>query len=468
MGKTITIDGGGTKVEDPVSSVLTLGLESLLLVILIYLSNFFSSSETALTLMSKVKIKEFLEEKEENSEKASYIHLFNKYLTTILISNNLVNLLASSISTLIFLNLLRNMSEEFVAIVSTLFITTILLIFGEITPKVLARSDPERVFRRSIGVIRFLTRVLDPIGRLLVKTADGIISLRHGKKVSEDLFITEEDIVSIVQVGGEMGVIEEEEERIIKRAFEMKQIAVKEIMTPRVDIVAIEENQTVKDLIELVEDEGYSRIPVYKETIDNIVGICYAKDVLSILAAKDCEEVKGMKVKDIMREALYVPETMNIDELLKILKAKKIHIAIVVDEYGGTAGIVTLEDIIEELFGNIMDEYDYDEISGIRKIDERTFVVDGTTPINDIEIELRVQFPETEYETIAGYLLEHFKRIPNVGEEAVIGNLYFKILAVGKNRIEKVMIKILGREEINGGSGETGENGSGSQEKGVR
>ncbi|MBZ4661096.1 MAG: hypothetical protein JG779_250, partial [Thermotoga sp.] len=121
-----------------------------------------------------------------------------------------------------------------------------------------------------------------------------------------------------------------------------------------------------------------------------------------------------------------------------------------------------------ELFGNIMDEYDYDEISGIRKIDERTFVVDGTTPINDIEIELRVQFPETEYETIAGYLLEHFKRIPNVGEEAVIGNLYFKILAVGKNRIEKVMIKILGREEINGGSGETGENGSGSQEKGVR
>ncbi|WP_334099982.1 hemolysin family protein [Thermotoga petrophila] len=454
--------------EDPVSSVLTLGLESLLLVILIYLSNFFSSSETALTLMSKVKIKEFLEEKEEKSAKESYIHLFNKYLTTILISNNLVNLLASSISTLIFLNLLRNMSEEFVAIVSTLFITTILLIFGEITPKVLARSDPERVFRRSIGTIRFLTRVLDPIGRLLVKIADGIISLRHGKKVSEDLFITEEDIVSIVQVGGEMGVIEEEEERIIKRAFEMKQIAVKEIMTPRVDIVAIEENQTVKDLIELVEDEGYSRIPVYKETIDNIVGICYAKDVLSILAAKDCEEVKGMKVKDIMREALYVPETMNIDELLKILKAKKIHIAIVVDEYGGTAGIVTLEDIIEELFGNIMDEYDYDEISGIRKIDERTYIVDGATPINDIEMELRVQFPETEYETIAGYLLEHFKRIPNVGEEAVIGNLYFKVLAVGKNRIEKVMIKILGGEEIDGGSGETGENGSGSQEKGVR
>jgi len=453
-------------VEDPVSSMLTLGLEGLLLVVLIYLSNFFSSSETALTLMSKVKIKEFLEKKEEESERESYIHLFNKYLTTILISNNLVNLFASSISTLIFLNLLRGVSEELVAVVSTLFITAVLLIFGEITPKVMARAEPDRIFQRSIGVVRFLTRVFDPVGRLLVKISDGIIALRHGKKISEDLFITEEDIVSIVQVGGEMGVIEQEEERIVKRAFEMKQIAVKEIMTPRVDIVAIEENQTVRDLIELIEDEGYSRIPVYRETIDNIVGVCYAKDVLSILAEKDCEEVKNMKVKDIMRDALYVPETMNIDELLKILKSKKIHIAIVVDEYGGTAGIVTLEDIIEELFGDIMDEYDYDEVSGIKKIGEKTYIVDGSTPINDLEIELRIQFPQTEYETIAGYLLEHFKRIPNVGEEAVIGNLYFKVLAVGKNRIEKIMIKVLegGRDE----TGETGGNGSGGSGKGLR
>ncbi|PLV56949.1 hemolysin family protein [Thermotoga sp. SG1] len=452
--------------EDPVSSMLTLGLEGVLLVVLIYLSNFFSSSETALTLMSKVKIKEFLEKKEEESERESYIHLFNKYLTTILISNNLVNLFASSISTLIFLNLLRGVSEELVAVVSTLFITTVLLIFGEITPKVMARAEPDRIFQRSIGVVRFLTRVFDPVGRLLVKISDGIIALRHGKKISEDLFITEEDIVSIVQVGGEMGVIEQEEERIVKRAFEMKQIAVKEIMTPRVDIVAIEENQTVRDLIELIEDEGYSRIPVYRETIDNIVGVCYAKDVLSILAEKDCEEVKNMKVKDIMRDALYVPETMNIDELLKILKSRKIHIAIVVDEYGGTAGIVTLEDIIEELFGDIMDEYDYDEVSGIKKIGEKTYIVDGSTPINDLEIELRIQFPQTEYETIAGYLLEHFKRIPNVGEEAVIGNLYFKVLAVGKNRIEKIMIKVLegGGDE----TGETGGNGSGGSGKGVR
>jgi len=453
-------------VEDPVSSMLTLGLEGVLLVVLIYLSNFFSSSETALTLMSKVKIKEFLEKKEEESERESYIHLFNKYLTTILISNNLVNLFASSISTLIFLNLLRGVSEELVAVVSTLFITAVLLIFGEITPKVMARAEPDRIFQRSIGVVRFLTRVFDPVGRLLVKISDGIIALRHGKKISEDLFITEEDIVSIVQVGGEMGVIEQEEERIVKRAFEMKQIAVKEIMTPRVDIVAIEENQTVKDLIELIEDEGYSRIPVYRETIDNIVGVCYAKDVLSILAEKDCEEVKNMKVKDIMRDALYVPETMNIDELLKILKSKKIHIAIVVDEYGGTAGIVTLEDIIEELFGDIMDEYDYDEVSGIKKIGEKTYIVDGSTPINDLEIELRIQFPQTEYETIAGYLLEHFKRIPNVGEEIVIGDLYFKVLAVGKNRIEKIMIKVLegGRDE----TGETGGNGSGGSGKGLR
>jgi len=440
-------------VEESVSeNFAVLGLEAIFLLFLIYLSNFFSSSETALTLTSKLKIKEFIEKHEEKDQRESYMHLFNKYLTTILISNNLVNLLASSISTIIFLNLLRGVNEEVVALISTLFITAVLLVFGEITPKIVARLQPDRVFHRSIKVVRVLSRLLDPVEKFILKICDALIWLRYRRRVSEDILITEEDIISIVQVGGEMGVIEEEEERIVKRAFEMKEIEVKEIMTPRIEIVAIEENQTIGDLVELIKEEGYSRIPVFRETIDNIVGVCYAKDVLALLTMKDCEELMGMRVKDIMREAIYVPETMNIDQLLRILRSKKVHIAVVVDEYGGTAGLVTLEDIIEELVGDIMDEYDYDEISEIRKIGERTYVVDGGTPINDLEIELKIQFPETEYETIAGYLLEQFKRIPSVGDELRVGNLYFRVLAVGKNRIERVLVRIeeegeRGREE---------------------
>jgi putative hemolysin len=204
----------------------------------------------------------------------------------------------------------------------------------------------------------------------------------------------------------------------------------------------------VEELMRLIKEEEYSRIPVYRETIDDVVGVCYAKDILSLMSKRKCENVIKMKVKDIMREPFFVPETMKISDLLKELRDKKIHIAIVVDEFGGTAGIVTFEDIIEELIGEVYDEYDQGETVGIKKLEGNAYLIDAMTPLNDIERELGVKFPDTEYETLAGYLLEVFQRIPSTGEEIRVGNFYFKIVASGRNRIEKVLMKVIddGRE----------------------
>jgi len=215
-------------------------------------------------------------------------------------------------------------------------------------------------------------------------------------------------------------------------------------MTPRVDIVAIENTETVEELINIINEEGYSRIPVYKESLDNIVGIVYAKDIFQkIEELGDLEKVMKIRVSDIMRRPFFVPLTMNIRDVFKLFLTYHTHIAIVVDEYGGTAGLVTLEDIIEEMTGEIFDEYDdfSDEIN-IKKIEENSILVDGATPINDIERELDIDFPETEFETIGGFLLEHFKRFPKPGEKFTIDNYEFEIISVTVNRIDKVKITV--------------------------
>ena len=201
--------------------------------------------------------------------------------------------------------------------------------------------------------------------------------------------------------------------------------------------------------MEIIKEEEYSRIPVYKETIDNIVGICYAKDVLVFISERGTEVKEKVKVKELMREPLFVPETMKVSELLKIFKEQKVHIAIVVDEYGGTAGLVTMEDILEEVFGEIMDEYDQNENVGIKKLEDGSYIADATLPINDLERELNIVFPESDYETLAGYILENLQRIPKVGEKFKIDNFVFKIIAASKNRIEKVLIKVVEDEKEN-------------------
>ncbi|QTA38022.1 HlyC/CorC family transporter [Thermosipho ferrireducens] len=415
----------------------------LFLAILLYFSALFSASETALTSVSKIKLRESLRrgnKKEEESE----IHLFNKFLTVILIMNNLVNILASSIATLLFVSLFKSVIPEGLsALVSTLTLTFFILVFGEITPKIYARQNHEKIFNRMLPVLLFLSRIFSPIIRFLVAFSNVVIGLTGGKAVSETPFITTDDILMYVEAGREEGTIKHEESFMLKRTIEMEVSQVKEIMIPRIDIVAVDESSTLEEIMELIKEEEYSRIPVYKDTIDNIVGICYAKDVLVFVSERGTEIKQKVKVKDLMREPLFVPETMKISDLLKIFKEQKIHMAIVVDEYGGTAGLVTLEDILEEIFGEIMDEYDQNEVIGIKKMEDGSYVVDATVPINDLERELNITFPESDYETLAGYLLELLQRIPRVGETVRINGFIFKIVAASKNRIEKVLIKVV-------------------------
>lgn len=429
--------------EDPLSYLLSF----LLLVFLLYLSAVFSASETALTSISRIKLKEALK-KGDKEEEESELHLFNKLLTVILIMNNLVNILSSSVATLIVVGLFRDVIPQgLVALITTLILTFFILIFGEITPKIYARQNNEKIFNRMIKILIFLSKIFSPFIKLLVSISNFIIKIFGGNYVYETPFITTEDILMYVEAGREEGVIKHEESFMLKRTLEMEVSLVKEIMIPRVDIVAIEENETLGEVMEIIKEEEYSRIPVYKETIDNIVGICYAKDVLVFISERGTEVKDKVKVKELMREPLFVPETMKVSELLKIFKEQKIHIAIVVDEYGGTAGLVTMEDILEEIFGEIMDEYDQNENVGIKKLEDGSYIVDATIPINDLERELNIIFPESDYETLAGYILENLQRIPKVGEKFKIDNFIFKIVAASKNRIEKVLIKVVDDEK---------------------
>ncbi|AEH51061.1 hemolysin family protein [Pseudothermotoga thermarum] len=425
--------------EDPLSSSYDLLLRFLAMVVLLILSAFISASETALTSISKLK----LLRKEEKDK----ILKVNRLLTAILVSNNFVNLMLSSITTVLFIKLLSGLKEGIVVLLSTLFVTIVLLIFGEITPKIYAREYAEKVYEKSVKFISLIERLLSPLIMVLLFISNKLVQLFGGQAMESTPFITSDDIVAAVNIGKGDGTIGHQEGLIVERTFEMSETTIKEIMTPRVDVVAIEENASLQELMELVEKEGYSRIPVYRGDIDNIVGVCYVKDVVTLLAKPSEENLLNKKVKEIMREPIFVPETMKVSTLLKIFKEKKVHLAIVVDEFGGTAGIVTLEDILEELVGEIMDEYDYDEVNEIKKISENTYLVKATIPINDLERELDVELPETEHETLAGFLLEFFQRIPSVGEEITVGKFHFKIVAATKNRIERVLITVKGVDE---------------------
>lgn len=424
---------------EPLSN--SIGWQILLLAALLALSSFFSSSETALTSMSKLKLRELME-KTENKEKRRVLHEAlhrpNRLLTTILVANNLVNILASSLATLISLSLFPKTHSGTVAAFVTGIMTFLVLIFGEITPKVLAVQHTEKVFNRTIGVVTFLSVLFTPVIWLLISISNFLLRLMGSNRVTDAPFITEDEIAYAVNIGAQEGALEEEESKMLQRTLALKDTSVKEIMIPRVDVFAVSEQISLENAIEIVHEEGFSRFPVYRETVDHIVGVLYAKDILKTTHQRGSEMLSRVKVKEIMREPYFVPETKKVDDLLKEFKTFMVHMAIVVDEYGGTEGIVTIEDIIEEVVGEIMDEFDEGEDFGIERVSEFTFIIDSKVTINDIERELGIRFPPTDYETLGGYLLEFFERVPKVGEEVQVDGMRFRILAATRSRIAKV------------------------------
>ena len=402
-------------------------LEYILLVILFILSGFFSGSEVALISVNKFRIKKLAEEGNKNAKIVDKL-LENpqRFLTTILVGNNLVNIAAASIATDLAIKTFGNLGVG----IATGVVTITILIFGEIIPKNLAISNSEKF---SLFVARPLY-FFEKIFFLLSVLLSGVVRIMPSSQRRTPL-LTEEEIKTIIEYGAREGVIEKEEKEIIKSVFKFGDTDVKEIMVPRIDIVAIEADKTVEEALDLILKTGHSKIPVYEGNIDNIIGMIYVKDVL-----QHVKEGKNPKVKDITRKVLFVPESKKIDDLLREMQESKIHMAIVVDEYGGVSGLVTLEDIIEEIVGEIEDEFDREE-KKIIKLSENEAIVDARLSISDVEEALNIKLPKGEYDTIAGLILDILEKIPNVGEKVVVNDIELTVEKMVGRRIYRVRIK---------------------------
>ncbi len=388
---------------------------------------------------------------EKMSNFETQLKISNRYLTVILILNNVVNVLLSSLATVLAVQLVpQGTAESTLVAMVTVVVTVLIVVFGEITPKLYARGNAPRFFNFSFPIIKVLDLILRPVTWALSVFSAILIKLFTGKKEVKP-FISNEDILFEIDVGKSQGIIEEQESSLVRGALTLKDTYVKEIMVPRIEVAALDSDDSLREAIRDFDESKFSRLPVYKEDIDHVIGVCYAKDILFVMNSKGKDAIENLKVKEAMRVPYFVPETKKIDDLLQEMRQLKVHIAIVVDEYGGTAGLVTLEDVLEEMTGEIFDEYDIeDDGSLITKKDQHTYIVNGLTTINDIERDLGITFPESEFETIGGYLLKIFERVPKPGEFVSSEEFTAKVLESTKQRIIKVELKLKGMSDFGG------------------
>lgn len=418
------------------------------LIILIFLNAFFAASEIAFISLNDAKID--MQAKEGNRKAKKIKKMLenpSKFLATIQIGITLAGFLSSAFASEAFASRIAPILHNLVPTVelsvwnsiSIILITIILsyftLIFGELVPKRLAMKYYEKIAFATIGVIRFISIVTAPFVKFLTFSTN-IVSKLFGITGNEEETVTEEEIRMMVDVGEEKGTIDKEEKEMINNVFEFNDKTASEIMIPRKEVYALDMNLSISKVLEEItdnEDFRYSRIPVYEETIDEIKGIVYIKDIL--LSTKN----KSVKVKNLVKEAYYIPETKQLNELFEDLRKNRKQIAIVVDEYGGTAGIVTMEDILEEIVGEIYDEYDLVE-DNCEKIDENTYILNGSMSIWETEKSLEVEIPEGDYDTLSGYLIEELGRIPNEKEKTVIETekVIYKVEKIKDKRIIKI------------------------------
>ena len=425
-----------------------------ILVILIGLNAFFAASEIAFISLNDAKIEK---QAKEGDKKAKQIQKMlespSKFLATIQIGITLAGFLSSAFASDTFADVLAPVLNNLVPIgigvwqsISIIIITIILsfftLIFGELVPKRLAMKNYEKIAFGTIGIIRLISIITAPFVKLLTITTNAISKI-FGVGENEEEIVTEEEIKMMVDQGEESGTIEEDEKELINNVFEFNDITVSEIMTHRTDIFAVDINMSADELLEQIikDDCKHSRIPVYDETIDEVKGVLYVKDLIKSI------HKKTFKIKNVMKEAYFVSQNKLINELFRELQMNKKQIAIIVDEYGGTAGLITMEDIIEEIVGDIYDEYDEIE-NEYEKIDDKTYIISGSMPIYDVNKLLESHIPEGDYDTLSGYLHEELGRIPTEEENPIIETeeLTFKIEEYEDKRILKV--KVCKNEEV--------------------
>ncbi|MBF8981998.1 HlyC/CorC family transporter [Lutibacter sp. B2] len=406
-----------------------------LLFVLVFCSALFSSAETALTSMNVIKIKQL---KDKGVKKVEVLERImkksSKILATILIGNNIVNIAATALATELTFQFF---SGENSTLFVTVFMTITILIFGEITPKTYASYHAEGVVMKLGIILEMLSFILFPILKVLTGITNFIVRLFGVQVDTNRAIVSEEEIKTLVDVGEEAGIIERQERDMINSIFEIGEMEASEVMVPRIDMIYVEENATLEECLNVVINYGYSRIPVIRDTIDNVIGILYAKDLLVYSKyIKDREEFSLLK---LIRPAYYVPESKKVSELLKEMKKKKVHIAIVLDEYGGTLGLATIEDILEEIVGDIFDEFDA-EIDFIKQVQEDIIIVNAKASIAEVNEVLGVKLYEDEYESIGGFVFNLLGRIPEKDDEIEVDDVKFKILNVENRRIDQLEI----------------------------
>jgi len=400
--------------------------------LLLLLSAFFSSAETAYSSANKIRLKSYADEGRKGAARALKItENFDQTLSTILVGNNLVNIAAATISAQLATEIFGASRGVFI---STFVVTILVLIFGEILPKSLAKEFAEPLSLKFSWIIVVLVTISYPVTWGFIQLRKLVALLFRRKDVSPS--ITEEEIKVMVDLSEEEGVIDEKEKELVHRSLDFNDIDVREVLTPRTNMVAVALDEDIEEIKQVFFRERFSRIPVYDNSIDNIVGILSERDFLTELIRN-----KDVNIKGLLRKPLFVVESMKISALLPELQKNKVHMSIVLDEYGGTAGIITLEDILEELVGDIWDEHD-EAIKLVKQLDSSTYLFYADYSIDDFARLAKVELPDTSYQTLGGWLVEEFQRIPAVGEEFEYENLTMQIADAGDRRIRKVKVKV--------------------------
>ena len=404
------------------------------LLILLALSAFFSSAETALTTVNRIHMRTLAD---ADNKKAKMVLKITKdsakMLSAILIGNNIVNLSASSIATTLAISMFGNYGAG----IATGIITFLILIFGEVSPKTLSTIKADSISMKIAGIINVLMIVLTPVIFLINKLSLGVLFLFGVKASDGNRVMTEEELRTIVDVGQETGVIEDEERAMIHNVFDFGDAEAKEVMIPRIDMTFVHIDADYNEVLKIYKQDMFTRLPVYEESTDNVVGIINMKDLLLI------ENTDNFSIRDIMREPYFTYEHKNTSDLFLEMKKSSISLAIVLDEYGVTAGLITLEDLIEEIVGEIRDEYDTDEIDDITRLSDREYLVLGSANLEDVSDELNLHLKSDDYDTIGGYCLEKLDHLPERNEIIITDDdVLLRIEAVDKNRIEKVYIKL--------------------------
>ncbi len=399
-----------------------------IIIVCVILSAYFSATETAFNTFNRIRMKNAAE---KGNKKASLVlrlsENYDSLISTILIGNNIVNILASAIATLLFAKLIAN--QDLAAIVSTAVLTVVVLVFGEISPKTMAKNSPDKFVMFSAPIINVVRIILFPFN-IIFNGWQRLLSKIF--KPSDDQGMTEEELISIIEEAEEDGDIDKEESDLIKSAIEFGDLEVGDIFTPRIDITALPSSATKEMVAKVFAESGYSRLPVYDESIDNIVGIIYYKDFYTVAYKA------SVPLHEIIKPVIYVATTQPVNELMKELQEKQMHMAVVTDEFGSTAGIVTLEDILEEIVGEIWDEHD-EIVEEIKEVGEKEYIVSGRANIENFFSELDID-QEIDSVTVGGWAMEVLGKIPEVGDSFEEYGIAVEVTEMDGRRVESVHV----------------------------